>query len=244
MEPTDFPQAFLDFLATITGKRARIVVDHILQHGFITTEELENQYGYKHPPRAVRDVREQGVPIETFSVKNSQGRVIAAYRFGDPTQIGRRKVGGRLTFPRAFKTELYSIQEGRCAICQEHYDERYLQIDHRVPYEVSGNSDDITNTAAYMLICGSCNRAKSWSCEHCENWRSAQNPNVCWNCYWGSPTAYEHIALRPTRRLDLVWSGDDVTDYERLKTLAEDTEQKLPDFVKQVLRRYLRSKLP
>lgn len=45
-------------------------------------------------------------------------------------------------------------------------DERDLQIDHRVPYEVAGESNEL-KTEDFMLLCGSANRAKSWSCEHC-----------------------------------------------------------------------------
>jgi hypothetical protein len=57
------------------------VIDHILQYGFIATEDLENTYGYNHPPRAARDVREAGIPLETFKVKSKEGKSIAAYRF-------------------------------------------------------------------------------------------------------------------------------------------------------------------
>ncbi len=35
---------------TITAKRPKTVIDHILKHGFITTEELKDNYGYNHPP--------------------------------------------------------------------------------------------------------------------------------------------------------------------------------------------------
>lgn len=242
MKKREFPTTFLNYLAEVKGKRARVVIGHILEHGFITTEELELQYGYKHPPRAIRDVREQGVPIETFAVKNAQGRSIAAYRFGDPSQLRRQKSGGRKTFPKAFKTTLFDLQDHRCAICGEHYSAHYLQIDHRVPYEVSGDADDISKQETYMLLCGSCNRAKSWSCEHCENWQTTPNPQVCENCYWANPLAYQHIALRPIRRIDLVWSDEEVSDYERLKSIAESEVTNLPDFVKQVLQRYLRSR--
>jgi hypothetical protein len=65
-------------LENISNKRARIVIEHILENGFITTEKLEKQYGYNHPPRAARDVRESGIPLETFRVKDSEGRSIAA----------------------------------------------------------------------------------------------------------------------------------------------------------------------
>lgn len=60
MSALKLPQDFLDRIGRVTGKRSRVVVEHILEHGFITTDDLEQTYGYMHPPRAVRDVREQG----------------------------------------------------------------------------------------------------------------------------------------------------------------------------------------
>ncbi len=78
-----YPKDFLDHINAISNKRARIVIDHIMEHGFITTEELENIYGYSHTPRAARDVREAGVPLDTFKVKSQNNKLIAAYRFGD-----------------------------------------------------------------------------------------------------------------------------------------------------------------
>ncbi len=82
-------------LKAITAKRAKTVIDHVLKHGFITTEELNNTYGYDHPPRAARDVREQGIPLETFKVTGSHGRTIGAYRFGDPAAIKAGKLVGQ-----------------------------------------------------------------------------------------------------------------------------------------------------
>lgn len=92
-------------LKQITNKRARIVIEHILSHGFVTTEELEKKYGYNHPPRAARDVREFGIPLETFRVKHSSGRTIAAYRFGDMTQARMGRLHGRQTFPKQFNSK-------------------------------------------------------------------------------------------------------------------------------------------
>ena len=40
-------------------------------------------YGYQHPPRAARDVRELGIPLVTFRIKSSDGRSIGAYKFGN-----------------------------------------------------------------------------------------------------------------------------------------------------------------
>jgi len=226
----------LALLAAIQGKRARIVVEHILQSGFITTEELETLYGYKHPPRAIRDVREQGVPIETFTVKSTDGRAIAAYRFGKQNQIQEGRIGGRKTFPKAFKRQLI-VQQGRqCAICSTAYEERYLQIDHRIPYGIGGDKEQRDPTD-YMLICGSCNRAKSWSCEHCSNFQDIKNPDLCLHCYWAMPTDYDHIGLRPIRRLDITWSEDEISQFEQLKTAAEN--QNLPEYIKKILKDHL-----
>ena len=69
----DYPKEFIDLIESITNKRPRIVIDHIIEHGFITTEDLEKTYGYSHPPRAARDVREAGIPLETFKIKSSSG---------------------------------------------------------------------------------------------------------------------------------------------------------------------------
>ena len=77
----NIPENVLQILREIKAKRPKTVIDHIISHGFITTEELEETYGYNHAPRAARDVREQGVPLETFTVKDTTGRSIGAYRF-------------------------------------------------------------------------------------------------------------------------------------------------------------------
>lgn len=36
-----YPKEFLEYAQSITNKRAKVVIDHILAHGFITTEDLE-----------------------------------------------------------------------------------------------------------------------------------------------------------------------------------------------------------
>jgi len=93
-QQVELPEDFLKKVKSVTAKRAKTVIDHILEHGYITTEELSEKYGYDHPPRAARDVREQGIPLETFRVTGTHGRKIGAYRFGDPTKIKGGKLGG------------------------------------------------------------------------------------------------------------------------------------------------------
>jgi len=231
MTAGEYPKEFLDRLRAVRKLRPRRVIEHILEHGFITTEQLRTIYGYDHPPRAARDVREEGVPLETFRVTSTQGRSIGAYRFVDPSTVRTDRIGGRRTFSSAFKNELLRVSGSRCFVCYQRYEGRYLQVDHRVPYEVSG--EPLRRLPiAYMLLCGSCNRAKSWSCEHCPNWTEEKSPDICTSCYWGSPESYRHVALRAIRRIDIVWAEDEVERYERLKKRAEELSRTVPDYVK------------
>ena len=237
MGDPDVPRELLDRLRAITAKRARAVIDHIIRHGSVTTEELSTRYGYRHPPRGARDVREQGIPLETFFLKDSKGRRMAAYRFADPAKVRRGMLGGRRVFSKKFKDALMQSAGFRCHICLLPYEDRYLQVDHRVPYEVVGDIPiDERQPHDYMLLCGSCNRAKSWSCEHCPNWKEERNPEICKKCYWAYPESYQHVGLRQLRRLDLVWTEEEIAIYERLVRKAQQSNQQLPDFVKSVLR--------
>lgn len=216
------------------------MIKHILEYGHITTEDLQNKYGYDHPPRAARDVREQGIPLETFKVLGAHGRQIAAYRFGDLSKTERHKLGGRRAWPKGLKNSLLAESGSRCAVCSARYSGRELQIDHRVPYEIAGESalgDDVREHV--MLVCGSCNRAKSWTCEHCDNVTGARDPSLCKECYWGSPERFSHIALRSVRRADIVWSNDEVGEYDRVAGWAAETGERVPAFIKKLLRKTL-----
>jgi hypothetical protein len=142
-----------------------------------------------------------------------------------------------------FKIALIDNSGGRCAICSEAFEERYLQIDHRIPYEVAGDvAFDESDLASYMLLDGSCNRAKSWSCEHCPNSSGARSPEVCMGCYWASPESYTHVATQDARRLDLTWIGDETKVYDRLKSQAGSAKETMPEFVKRILRQVISRK--
>ncbi|MEO8396750.1 MAG: HNH endonuclease signature motif containing protein [Chloroflexota bacterium] len=235
----DYPEWFIDLIKSITSKRPRVVAEHILKYGSITTEELENLYGYKHAPRAARDLRELGVPLETLRVKNSEGRSIAAYHFGNLSAVRHDRLAGRTVFSKQFKQQLIAHYGERCSICGGTFEARYLQIDHRIPYEVAGDQAlGERNVEDYQLLCGECNRAKSWSCEHCRNWLEEKQSQICLTCYWAKPETYLHIALRNIRRIDLLWSEDEVELYERLRHNANQSGETMPDYVKKIISKF------
>lgn len=227
----------LDKLNSITDKRPSIVIQHIIKHGYITTEELTNNYGYEHAPRAARDVRERGVNLQTYRVKSSDGRNIAAYKFGNPifTHNKISKVAGRTTLSQALKKALINKYGAICFVYLQPMEERLLQVDHRTPYEIGGEHDDSIDY--YMLLSPSANRAKSWTCEHCQNW-NIKDIEFCNKCFWAHPENYTHIAGKEERQIIITFTDKEIDDYNRFVELvgharAENTIKNLiSDFIK------------
>lgn len=234
----EIPKEALELISKITNKRARILIDHIIQHGQITTEELEKVYGYNHPPRAARDVREAGIPLITTRVKSSDGRNIAAYKFGDFTSVRLDRVKGRRSWPKGFKEELVNRYGAECNISGAEFEPRELQIDHRVPYQIAGDDAAVKklDVEDFMLLSGTSNRAKSWSCEHCQNWILDHRQAVCKSCYWASPEDYSHVAMNQIRRLDITWQNEEVQEYDELKKESSNMGESLPEYVKDILK--------
>lgn len=213
------PKAFLEKLNAVTAKRPKTVIQYILEHGSVSTEELKSM-GYEHAPRAARDVREQGIPLETFRVKDANGRSIAAYRFGDSSKVEDKisKTSGRTILSNALKKALIEKYGSKCFIYLQPMEERSLQVDHRIPYEIGGEQDE-TKLDCYMLLSPSANRAKSWTCEHCPNWQR-KDADFCVKCFWAYPEKYTHIAGQEIRQIIITFTGDEIEDYNKLVELV------------------------
>jgi len=236
----NYSQEFLELLKSVTAKRPRTVIDHILQHGFVTTEDLKSKYGYNHPPRAVRDVKEYGIPIEKYKVKGSDGRKIAAYRFGEFNPEMTHRISGRTALSKKIKEGLIARHGAKCFIYNELMDESNLQIDHRVPFEVGGDFMGEQELEYYMLLSPSANRLKSWACEKCNNWNTKKDKEICLTCYWAYPENYSHIATMPIRRLDIIWQGEEVSVYEALKSQAQNENSEIQNIVKKLLEKHVK----
>lgn len=214
----NLPEDFKDILAAVTNKRARFVIDTILEKGFCSTEDLKNK-GYEHAPRAARDVRELGIPLDTFTIKDNNGKSIAAYKFGDWETVKKSnqlsKTSGRTQLTEKLKNALLEKYGAKCHLYGEKYPAKLLQPDHRVPYEIGGDPDDMMDTGYFMLLSPSANRDKSWACEHCANWIE-KNVEMCRTCYYAYPENYQHVAGQTEKRLDLVFSDEDMLLYDAI----------------------------
>ena len=92
----------------------------------------------------------------------------------------------------------------------------------------------------YMLLSSTSNRAKSWSCEHCQNWLKKHDKNICRTCYWAFPENYTHISMKEIRRLDIIWQDEEIKDYDYIKERAKEEGIELPDFVKEIIKKNIK----
>lgn len=228
-------EEFNNLLCSITNKRAKFVVETIMKKGSCSTEDLKKG-GYEHAPRAARDVRELGVPLITEKGKDSEGKQMAVYVFGDwekAKQDALKKTNGRTQITNKLKSALIAKYGSRCNLFGEEYDERLLQPDHRIPYEIGGDPEDMMDLDNFQLLSPSANRDKSWTCEHCFNWNEKEIEK-CKECYYAFPESYTHIAGKLEKRLDVVFKKTDLEIYEMIVKYAEKNGISYQDSFKQL----------
>lgn len=228
---------FYDKLMSVKGKRARFVIDKIMQDGSCSTEDLKDA-GYEHAPRAKRDVVEAGIPIINDKGVDRSGRRMAVYKFGDWEEYKSKnslaKTKGRNNLTDKLKQKLIAENGSVCALYGEVYPEALLQTDHRVPFEIGGDPDDMMDTSKFMLLSPSANRAKSWACEHCTNW-TEKDTAMCETCYYASPENYKHIAGDEERRLDVVFRKSEIDIYDMICDRAKQEKITVQEAFKRIV---------
>jgi len=220
-------EELLTRIAQVTNKRARLVLDTIAEKGNITTAELQ-KFGYEHAPRAARDVRELGFTLITKMIKNADGKRMAQYSLARKVETGKT---GRLQLPKKERDRIIEDAGGKCQLCGATHD---LQVDHRVPYQAAGES--LKGSAKpYMVLDGTCNRRKSWICEHCPNLMKRKKVDTCKSCYWANPELHSHVAMEKIRRVDVVFSGEETKVFDKFRKRCRQRGKSVTDGLKEVV---------
>lgn len=219
------------------NKRAVETLKALLDKGRVSTDEIQ-AVGYNHPPRAIADIRDLGVPIvTTMTTSEKTGKSMAVYTFGKLEDIREGRIGGRSAFSKSFKKDLVKHYGAVDHITRVPVDERVLQIDHRVPYRIAGEFRGATpNVDNFMLLDGSSQRAKSWSCENCPNMKAPRTADICRTCFWAFPENYTHIATKEYRRTDIVWREADVAVHDLLKEQADKRDIDVAELLRGIAR--------
>jgi len=211
--------------------RARKAVEHILEHGSITTDEILAM-GQGHPPRTIADIKDAGVRTAMTMVL-VEGNRRAQYTLV-PDMTGEMQAD-RKSIPKKFRDSVFSAHSYRCAVCNGTFTARELQADHRIPFRIAGDAEHFA-LEDFMPLCASDNRGKSWSCEQCENW-TKRDSGMCETCFWCSPDgAYTHVAGRAVRRVDVSWTGAaEVAVYDRMAKDARRARMSPAEYLKVLL---------
>lgn len=235
-EGVPLPEDYVRALKSVTDKRPRTVIEYLLDHGVVTNAQLEEECGYTHGPRAIRDVRERGFPIKTMR-RTINGKSVGVYAFDKPPKPGENllsKKHGRTVLSDELRDKLIELYGSKCFITLVEVPKSELQVDHRIPYEIGGepSHDDLSK---FMLLTGSSNRRKSWACEHCSNW-DRTDPDFCATCFWAYPEHYTHVADNDERILMVEFTGSETEAYDRMRKKFGEL---LPEIAKRIIIREL-----
>jgi hypothetical protein len=227
-ERKSLPAQLLQRVKEVTNKRTRYVLDAIVKNGSVSTIQLKDA-GYDHPPRAARDAVELGFALTRIKAKRADGQAIAAYVF-DERELDPN-LTGRVVLAKKERDAIIKRKGAKCNLCGAAHN---IQVDHRIPFQVAGESQ-CHEADPYQLLDGACNRKKSWACEHCENWLKLKDFDKCLSCYWANPDTYTHVAMEPERRVDLVWKDGEINAFERLKRSADRNNRSVADEIKAII---------
>jgi hypothetical protein len=133
-ERKPIPAKLLQRIKTVTNKRARFVLDSIVRDGSVSTIQLK-EAGYDHPPRAARDAVELGFALTRVNAKRGDGQTIAAYVF-DERELDP-KLTGRVVLAKKERDAIIERKGSKCNLCGAAHN---IQVDHRIPFQVAGES--------------------------------------------------------------------------------------------------------
>ncbi len=223
-----------EFIARNPGARASKALRAMLEKGSVTTAELLAM-GYKHAPRARMDVVDNGFTVKTTMVRDADGSRMASYSLSSEAEL-RETQQGRSIIPKVFKAKLVEKYGEFDRLTGWQVTARALQVDHRIPYQIGGD-DGLKNQdlSAFMLLTGSSQRAKSFSCERCPNFLKLKDPTVCATCYWAYPESYQHIAMRQVRQIQIVWQDEEADQFDRVKARLTAEGRSVADAAKALL---------
>lgn len=228
------------FVRESNNRRAVAAVRLMLENGSVTTAEMA-ALGYDHPPRALMDAKDAGVPFVMQMIRSEDGKRMARYTLTDDAK--RANSTGRQTIPKWIKAALLERDGSFDRLTGIPALPASLTVDHRIPFQIGGDSGlREGDLHAFMLLELTSQRKKSWACEHCPNFIELRRPDICASCFWALPESYEHVATRPERREEVVWQGTEVSEHELLRLSAERDGLSVPDYLKQLAREQLASK--
>lgn len=221
----------IDFM----GKRPLLGLATLLENHPQWTSGRLIKANYDHSPRVFGDLKDFGVPILAENMLGQNGERSHHYRLGSKEDIVRRPLKGRSTLRKKIKRELLAKFGCKDSLTEIEFPETSLQIDHRIPFRVSGDDPANLMVERFMLLSASSQRAKAMACKRCRNMENAIQ-ETCKTCYWASPEDYTHVEGTEAKVTTVIWHGDDKDLFSLLKQQATLNNKDLAEEIKATLR--------
>ena len=107
-------------------------------------------------------------------------------------------------------------------------------MDHRVPFEVGGDPDELL-IKDWMLLSGSANMNKKQACSECDN-MAKRDVKLCKSCYWASPEKYNHVSGVKQQVVTMLFRGEeDAVMIDSLTKLAKEDDTSVNEIIKRIL---------
>ena len=133
----------LEELVKTIPLRPKRVLEYLLKKGEVSTYQL-GKLGYDQPPRAAMDLKDIGVKLVTKSSKHPKtGNRMVIYMLDDDQS--NTFAPGRKAFPKNFKQEIIDRDDSKCILCDKLYSSRFLQIDHKIPFILGGEDEELNS---------------------------------------------------------------------------------------------------
>jgi len=173
-------------------KRTRVCVKLMSDGRWYSAQRITELTGYRHPNRAITDVRQHGYEVESRIVRTADGKNIVEWRLVSKTPIGQLK--RRASLSKSETDAIFRRDNYTCALCRTKYDADFLRVDHREPVSRSlrGNAfskDEPNWMRRFQTLCQICNYEKREICKKCTR-------DACLGCELYEPEKYGGLMLR------------------------------------------------
>ncbi|MGT4651768.1 HNH endonuclease [Bacillus cereus] len=136
---------------------------------------------YGDPSRTVTVLEECGFDLSrSYTYENNQR--MQQYKLNSIEQ-DVDNIKRRTTITKKMKSFIFERDNFRCAICQNTFEESFLEPDHKTPIQITGDEIDITDpnwAEKLQTMCKICNGRKREVCKKCTTFD-------CNNCPWCHP---------------------------------------------------------
>ncbi|USK86154.1 HNH endonuclease [Peribacillus asahii] len=136
---------------------------------------------YGDPSRTVTVLEECGFEIERgYTTEN--GQRMQQYKLNSLNQ-DVANIKRRTTITKKMRLQVFERDNFRCAICQNTFEEAFLEPDHKTPIQIQGDEIDLSDSNwmdKLQTMCKICNGRKREVCKKCVTLD-------CDNCPWCHP---------------------------------------------------------